>query len=265
MRLMTVSFASFSLVFAVAVTAFGQDAVPAEPTAAPAEPTSAPAEVPATVDTSPVIATEGLAPSGRFVVGARLGYAVAMGKAVDETDGELSKGISGHIPIWLDLGYLVTPNIMVGLYGQYGIGFVGSGLSDELCDPYNLDCSARVIRFGIQGQYHLSPAEKLDPWFGVGFGYELATMSVSGSVMGTSIDSSATYKGFEFLNLQGGADFKVSPAIGIGPFLSFSLGQYGSASTSGNAGGQSMSDSGDIDNTAIHEWFTFGVRGAFTL
>jgi hypothetical protein len=122
-----------------------------------------------------------------------------------------------------------------------------------------------VIRFGIQGQYHLSPAEKLDPWFGVGFGYELATMSVSGSVMGTSIDSSATYKGFEFLNLQGGADFKVSPAIGIGPFLSFSLGQYGSASTSGNAGGQSMSDSGDIDNTAIHEWFTFGVRGAFTL
>jgi len=47
------------------------------------------------------------------------------------------------------------------------------------------------------------------------------------------------------------------PALGVGPFLSLSFGKYGSASQDGN--------SVDINQTAMHEWLTLGLRGAFRL
>ncbi|MGC4064078.1 MAG: hypothetical protein QM784_05445 [Polyangiaceae bacterium] len=77
----------------------------------------------------------------------------------------------------------------------------------------------------------------------------------------SGVDASAGAHGFEFLNLQGGADFKLSPAFGLGPFVSFSLGQYGTM----NQKGPGIDSSDSIDNKAFHEWLTLGVRGAFTL
>jgi outer membrane protein W len=194
--------------------------------------------------------------SGRFVIGLRTGYAIAMGKVADGADNDLSDGISGHIPIWLDLGYMVTPNVMLGLYGHYGFGLLASDISDY-CDTGNLDCSASVVRVGAQGQYHFSPMDQIDPWLGVGIGYEWMSLSMSGS----GIDRTGGAHGFEFLNLQGGADFKLSPAFGLGPFASFSLGQYGTMTLSGSGADRTES----IDQKAFHEWLTLGVRGAFTL
>jgi hypothetical protein len=97
------------------------------------------------------------------------------------------------------------------------------------------------------------PAGSVDPWLGLGVGYEIfgASLTTQGRTISTDT------KGFEFLNLQGGADFKVADAVAVGPFLSFSLGQYSSVS-SGDA-------SGDITNKAIHEWLTIGVKGTFGL
>lgn len=253
MRSLKVSFAASTLVCAFATTAFAQDPAPTDAAEAPADTAAAPAAEPAAA-ASTTVTTDTASAGGKFVIGARLGYGIAMGDAMK--DSAMSDGVSGQIPIWLDLGYMVTPNIMVGLYGQYGFGIVGSKMSD-VCDAGNVDCSVSDLRVGVQGQYHLSPSEKLDPWFGLGIGYEWAMTSMSGG--GQSQDY--TYSGFEFLNLQGGADFKLSPAFGIGPFLSFSLGQFGSVSASGD-----LEDGDtDIDDKALHEWLTLGVRGSFTL
>ena len=49
---------------------------------------------------------------GKIKIGLRLGYALPLGDSVK--DAKMSDQISGMIPIWLDLGYMVTPNIMVG-------------------------------------------------------------------------------------------------------------------------------------------------------
>jgi hypothetical protein len=80
-------------------------------------------------------------------------------------------------------------------------------------------------------------------------------------------DQSSTGKGFEFINLQGGLDFKVAPGLALGPFLSFSIGQYSSASVScsGNACGGFASASDDIDEKAPHQWLLLGVRGTFVV
>jgi hypothetical protein len=50
---------------------------------------------------------------------------------------------------------------------MYGFGFRGDELSGD-CD----ECTASMMRFGVQGQYHLTLSENIDPWFGLGIGYE---------------------------------------------------------------------------------------------
>lgn len=249
MRSTKFGFAAFGLVCAFAATSFAQTTAPEDGAATEpvAEPTAAPTAEATTTPTEPVDAVETTA--GKFVLGLRLGYGIPMGDATK--DNPLSDGTSGQIPIWLDVGYMVTRNIMVGAYGQYGIAFVKD------C-PTGFSCSGSDIRIGLQGQYHISPAEKIDPWLGVGIGYEIASLKATAG----SQEVSSTLKGMEYLNLQGGADFKVSPAFGIGPFLSFSLGQYGSATTKIPG---LPDQSGDIPETAMHEWLTLGVRGAFNL
>jgi outer membrane protein W len=223
------------------------------------EPEAAPAPKSDADEQGEVAADSSASAEGKFVLGLRLGYALPVGSLAEGSD--MSDAISGQFPIWLDIGYMVTPNVMLGAYGQYAFGSV-AGQIKTLCDQNSaagISCSASDIRFGLQGQYHISPSEKFDPWLGLGVGYELMKVGVSGGGQ----EASTTASGFEFANLQAGADFKVVPKFVFGPFLSFSLGQYGSTSNSG--AGAAQSPGGDIPNKALHEWLTFGVRGAFIL
>jgi outer membrane protein W len=208
------------------------------------------------------------AQQGNVHLGLRLGYGIPLGNStgggtetvggitVQTEDQKLSDDISGMIPIWLDLGYFVTPNIMIGLYGHYGIALIADGdpARGTGC-PEGADCSGSVIRFGLQGQYHLSRGQSLDPWFGLGVGYEI--LSAKQSAQGQ--EQSFSLKGFEFVNLQAGADFKVANNVAVGPFVSFSLGQYSSFSVDPEVPG--LTD--DIPNKSMHEWLTLGVKGSF--
>lgn len=223
------------------------------PAAAPAATTAAPAAPAATPEPAP--AASG-ASQGGFQFGLRLGYGIPLGKASGADNADLSNVVSGQIPIWLDVGYRITPAIYVGLYGQYGIAFVNKDQNTE-CKADGVSCSASDIRFGVNAHYHFSPGQSVDPWAGIGIGYEI--LGFSGSGGGQDVSSST--KGLEFLNLQGGADFLATSGLSVGPFASFSLGQY--SSTSVTAPG--IDQSGSIDNTAMHEWLVIGVRGAYNL
>lgn len=221
----------------------GEEAAPAEGGGEEAKPAEGGGEAAASGEAS--ASAEGVPDAGgKIKVGLRLGYGIPMGDSVK--DSKMSDGVSGMIPIWLDLGYMVTPNIMVGLYAQYGIVMLASDVKDA-CDAASVDCSANNMRFGLQGQYHLSPAESLDPWFGLGIGYEMAN--------GKQGDVKAGTAGIEFANIQAGADFKVADSFGVGPFASFSIGQY-SKLTGDNSG-----DIPDPPGKAMHQWLVLGVKG----
>lgn len=114
----------------------------------------------------------------------------------------------------------------------------------DACDAASVDCSASQLRFGLQGQYHLSPGESMNPWFGLGVGLEMVDQKAGDTKSGVS--------GLEFATLMAGADFKVADNIGVGPFLNFSIGQY-SKVTGDNEG--------DIEDKAMHQWLTIGVKG----
>jgi hypothetical protein len=86
---------------------------------------------------------------------------------------------------------------------------------------------------------------------GLGSGYTKVSVGVSGDTTG-SFDVS----GWEFGNLQVGLDFALGSAVKIGPWISFSIGQYNSVGISGggNFGGS------DITNKTVHEWLMGGIR-----
>src|SRR5271166_5574610 len=185
-------------------------------------------------------------------LGLRTGYALPLGDAAGGGNSSLGNIVTGMIPIWLDAGYRLNPNIYIGADFAYGITFINNDKTG--CGMPGASCSSNDLMFGIDAHYHFMPDAQFDPWAGVGVGYEILSLSEG--------PASANFNGFQFLNLQGGADYKVTPQLGVGPFLMFSLGQYSSCSES--SGGMSAG-SCTIPQQAMHEWLTIGVRGTYDI
>jgi len=197
---------------------------------------------------SPVAATA--APTGPEV-GFRVAYAVPLGDIVGDGAGgstKISDLFSGGLPIQVDLGYRFTPGFYGGIFGSYGFLFPTN------CDP-TASCSGHNFRLGLDVQLHAAPDASVDPWLGLGVGYEWLVLSVSGG--GQTQD--ATLRGFEFGNVQVGVDFAASPGFHFGPFASFSLARYTDGSTAGVFG----TAAGSISDPKFHGWLQFGLRATF--
>jgi hypothetical protein len=183
--------------------------------------------------------------------GLRAGYTVPFGNIVGDGAGgatPLKDLFTGGIPIWADAGYRFTPAFYGGVFGSYAFLFAHN------CDP-TADCSGHDIRLGLDLLFHLAPSAPLDPWVGLGVGYEWLLLSVTSGRQRQDL----TLRGIEFLDLQLGADFAVSPGLRIGPFAAFSLGRYSDESTSGVLG----SGAGEVADKKVHEWLLVGLRATF--
>ena len=197
----------------------------------------------------------------QFTLGLRVGYAIASGDAYSEggQSAKMSDGVKSQVPIQLDAGYRLTPEFTLGAYFSYGFGQVGGSFKDT-CDAIGLDCSAKGYRLGLQGTYAFTKVSpSFVPWVGAGTGWEWA----SATAEGFGLKQEDSFSGWEFLNLQVGGDWKLSPQFALGPYVMYSLGQYSSGT---------MKFTGDPDinvfDTAdkeMHSWFSFGVRGKFDL
>ncbi len=201
-------------------------------------------------------------------IGARTGYAFAAGNRgapPNQTDQPVGDYVAGQVPLWLDVGYRLNADVYLGGFFQYGFGIVNDDRQDG-CRNENVDCSASDVRLGVMGRYHLPAVSQLSPWLGFGVGYEWGKFSLNTNlpVLGSNnIDS--TWSGFEFANLQVGADYHVAQKVALAPFVSVSFGQFRHVSTTVNnpMSMTSMTTDEDVVETSIHEWILFGVRAAF--
>jgi outer membrane protein W len=94
------------------------------------------------------------------------------------------------------------------------------------------------------------------PYGGVGIGYEI----LSGKTTAGSVEATSSYSGLEFLNLQAGLDIPVATGLNIGPFVSFSLGQYSSFKQTSSGTEVSL----DLPKS-MHEWLFLGIGGSYDL
>lgn len=205
-----------------------------------------------------------------FELGFRTGYGIPIGKATDSASDEMNELIAGQIPLWVDIGLRFNGHVALGAYFSYGFGILASDMS-EACDELeataaaaggDASCSTSDMRLGLQIGYHFAPSADLDPWIAGGIGYEIYSFSLSESVGGGSATTSIDARGFEYVNLQTGLDFRVAEHFRAGPFLGLTFASYDTlgASCSGDCG-LATDRSEDIDEQSIHSWLFFGLRG----
>ena len=183
--------------------------------------------------------------SNGFEVAFRSGVLIPAGDAAQ--DATLSDGYGVQFPLWIDLGYRLD-RLFVGAYGQYAFGLLGSQLT---CQS-GTSCSEYALRVGLELQYHLLGRVRVDPWLGLGAGYEWDSVHASNS----SESATVTLQGWEFLRLEAGVDFAVADSLRLGPFVGFSMGQFDHGSVSGTTGDTSQS----IDQKALHFWICVGLK-----
>ncbi len=209
-------------------------------------------------------AAQGLppAPPSGWTMAVRTGFGLPMGDLATANTGatyRLSNEFSGQIPFWFDVGYRFEQRFFVGGYLQVGYPFIqtnGGGLVDTECHVTGVaSCSGNAsVRGGLEFLVDIMPDQTVRPWAGVGVGYEMTGYQLKDSQGGTA---NVSYNGWEFLNLQLGADFNVNPRFRVGPFASLSLAQYDKIEVSSGADTQSIT----IASKKMHEWLQFGVRG----
>jgi hypothetical protein len=198
----------------------------------------------------------------QFELGLRVGYAPALGDAFKDPQtnqtAKLSDGIKSQVPIQIDASYKFDKDWAAGLYVSYGFGQVGQAAT---CTPDVCSKSANDLRLGAQGFYTFSKVGgPFLPWVGLGLGWEraYAALSADGATL------SDTLSGFEAI-LQVGGDYKLAEQFSIGPYVTYSLGQYTSMSVniSGAPTGNGTTNL-SIDRT-FHSWFSFGVIGKWDI
>lgn len=191
-----------------------------------------------------------------FQLGLRTGYSIPMGKLADGENSEMSEFTTGQVPLLIDIGGKVIPNLFVG--GYLGLGFGGAaGNTADLCDAADASCVAISFRLGIEAIFSFLPDGAINPWIGYGIGREATGVGGSND---DDQESTVTYSGWEFARFMVGADFRINRTFGVGPFVDYSLGSYSTVSVTNDPGADADND---IDETAMHQWLTFGARFVF--
>ena len=186
------------------------------------------------------------------VFGLRLGYGIPSGQISDEGDPRLGDLIDYQVPIWLEVGYRFTPHLWGSIHGQIS----PASVSFATCGGTN--CDAMNYRVGLDMQLHFAPDRPLDPWLGIGFGYEWLKAEAFDA---NDVFTDFTFSGWQFPLLEGGMDFALSPNVALGPYVAWALGRY--RDVDATQGGVTFSS--HINDQSYHSWFQIGVKGTFKL
>ena len=205
----------------------------------------------------PASADEGEPPAPDGVdIALRAGYGVPLGALAQNVD--FNALMAASLPFVFEIGGRFKRDYTLAVYLQYGIGHVKNGETSG-CGSGSPSCSSTDYRFGVEWLYRINQpgsfTQSFTPWIGFGIGYEILTLSQDGRDF--SDHSSLSLSGFEFGAVQVGGDLHPTPTFALGPFISYSIGQFSTAATfAGNYG---------VPNPGLHSWLQLGVRATWSL
>lgn len=175
------------------------------------------------------------------VLALRLGVAQAVGSAA--ADVPVSDAVRLQFPIQLDALWRFG-SAAAGAYASWGLA--RSGGCEGFC--------ASVTRAGLQATWSFAPWREAEPWAGVASGYEWAAERGDGDV-------TTTWRGFELFAAQGGIEWRVAPALALGPFILVGAGRYTNVALETGV----ESASAELARKSVHAWFHAGVRARLVL
>lgn len=172
---------------------------------------------------SPALA-EIAAPSNALELGIGVGYHQGFGPiaaGVPTLQGLSTAGAA----LKLDVGWRIDPRWMVG-------GYVEGSLQGAGNEPRS--DHANGLAAGIQGQFHILPLEKYDPWIGVGFGWR--------GLWADRGFGTQALQGLDLARLQLGVDYRMTESFSLAPMVGVSLTRFLSEKP---AGANSYRDTSD--------------------
>ena len=203
--------------------------------------------------------------SSAFEAGLRLGIGLPVGNAGHspvDTQRKVSDLATWRVPLWIDVGYHVSPSSTYGVYAQFGVGGSGDSCSGK--------CDWSDLRFGAQGQWHLQPSGDVDPWLGLGLGIEALSFQQFGSVFDQNTGQAFGIRIKELLwgpelLLQGGLGMRVDDAVELGPYLSASVGNFvgDSYKCEEDAPAVPCPTGSAVNGSAFHAWIGIGLSGRY--
>jgi len=206
-----------------------------------------------------------------FQAGVRVAYTDGVGVVYKGV--HLSDASSGALPLLVDVGWRIAPELYVGVYGQYAPVFLKTY---ALTCPSGSSCTAQDWRFGVEADYHFAPRFTLDPYVGLGVGYEVLHTSLRGvtpvlqgnNLLLATVQESFTDRGWEFVALTSGLDWRFCESLGAGIFWLVTVGEYNVQAASGTATSPGMPQetlSFAPIQFAPHALVFVGLRGTFNL
>ncbi|HSM91486.1 MAG TPA: hypothetical protein VLT47_01295 [Anaeromyxobacteraceae bacterium] len=164
------------------------------------------------------------------------------------------------VPVELSLGFALSQQLDVGVYGGYAFVQPDSTYADY-CDLNGGSCDEHLWRLGVKTEYAFA-GQGITPFVGANFGFEWDVLDES--VPAAGYDFTDTLRGWE-LGFQVGADAWVGQMSKVGAFVGLAFGEYTWEKIDGTYNYAPVGGSGSISDRAGHSWFTVGVRGAFGL
>lgn len=191
-------------------------------------------------------------------LGVKLGLAFPGGEAYQGA--AMSDTIAMAIPVEVSANFGLSPQLDVGVYLGYAFVQPDADFVDY-CNFYGGSCEEHLWRFGVKSEFALgSSGQGFSPFVGANFGFEWDVLNQDLPDLGD--DYTYTLRGWE-LGFELGADAWMSQTSKLGAFVGLSFGEYNWEHANGTIGGVSGDASGSFSDTAMHSWFTVGVRGSF--
>lgn len=147
-------------------------------------------------------------PSNKLELSLGLGYGQGLGPVAAGVPTLQGFGKAGGTLI-LNAGWRFDPRWEAGIYGEYG--YFASG------DVPGSD-HAQTVGAGLQGQFHVMPEAKLDPWVGLGAGWRGYWGRVNGS--------DYVLQGIDIVRVQAGLDYRLSSSLSLGPVVGATVTEF---------------------------------------
>jgi hypothetical protein len=197
-------------------------------------------------------------PASGVEIGIRGGYLVPFGSRVQ---GEpLDRTVDRAIPVYLDLGYRLAPNLYVGVlasYARLALDKAGIGCNTQFVDGPG-DCWGAGYRIAADVQWRVPLGLHAVGWAAGGAGIEWITLDFQSGCFGGRFER--TDSGFELGHVELGGGWRVEPRLVIGPFVSYAAGLYRTST----ARGSGCNGGGDIPDKSVHGSLVAGLRASFT-
>jgi hypothetical protein len=152
------------------------------------------------------------------------------------------------------MGYR-TGHFWIGASGVGGTGPTSTEGDLALCEHDDVECRNGLARLDVVARYYLLSGERIDPFVGLGAGYEwfFSSVSVDGETL-----ASITARGMSLLSIEAGAQFAESERRAWVAYATYSVGEY-EHHTAAMLGEGSLSEMIPGGQRALHHWVAINV------